>query len=103
MKIKTRQELIDLLQQSHHQLKAFGVRRFGIFGSFVRDQVSDHSDVDILVMFDPNLKTFDNFMGLSLFLEDLLERKIDLVTPDSLSPYLGHKILKEVEYVFFSD
>lgn len=100
MKIKTKQELIDLLKRSHHQLKGFGVRRFGIFGSFVRDKANDRSDVDIFVMFEPNLKTFDNFMGLSLFLEDLLERKIDLVTPESLSPYLGDKILQEVEYVF---
>jgi len=99
MKVKQKQDLVSLLQQYQDHLKGFGVRRCGLFGSFVKDKVNDESDVDILVMFEPELKTFDNFMGLSLFLEDLLGRKVDLITVESLSPYIGEKILKEVEYV----
>ncbi len=101
MKITKKQDLIQLLQEHQDHLETFGVCQFGIFGSFVRDQVNDESDVDILVKFEPSLKTFDNFMGLALFLEDLLGRKVDLVTINSLSPYLGDKILEEVEYVSF--
>ena len=57
------------------------------------------SDVDVLVIFEASQKNFNNFMNLSFFLEDLLERKVDLITIDSLSPYIGENILREVEYV----
>ena len=81
------------------ELKKFGVSRLGLFGSFVHNTAKNESDVDFLVIFESSKKTFDNFMNLSFFLEDLLERKVDLVTIDSLSPYLGENILREVEYV----
>ena len=77
----------------------FGVRKIGIFGSFVRDDATLHSDVDVLVEFDPDRKTFDNFMNLSFFLEDILERRVEVVTTNSLSPHIGPRILASVEYV----
>ena len=77
----------------------FGVRKIGIFGSFVRDDATLHSDVDVLVEFDPDRKTFDNFMNLSFFLEDILERRVEVVTTNSLSPHIGLRILASVEYV----
>jgi hypothetical protein len=84
-------------------LKRFGVERCGVFGSFVRDTgIHDQSDVDILVVFKPGQKTFDNFMHLSFFLEDIFDRAVDLITIESLSPYIGPRILNEVEYVSVS-
>ena len=77
----------------------FGVRKIGIFGSFVRDDATLHSDVDVLVEFDPDRKTFDNFMNLSFFLEDILKRRVEVVTTNSLSPHIGPRILASVEYV----
>jgi uncharacterized protein len=47
----------------------------------------------------PGEKTFDNFINLAFFLEDILGRKVDLITKESLSPYIGPRILQEVEYV----
>ncbi len=64
--------------------------------------MTDQSDVDILVEFEPQQKSFNNFMDLCFFLEDLLGRNVDLVTKESLSPYIGPRILDEVEYVSFS-
>jgi predicted nucleotidyltransferase len=55
-----------------------------------------------LVVFQPGMKTFNNFMDLCFFLEDLFGRSVDLVTPESLSPFFGQRILDEVEYVPFS-
>ena len=75
------------------------MKRLGVFGSFVRGQQRPDSDVDLLVEFDPALKTFDNFMALSLLLEDLLQRRVELVTTESLSPHLRPHILDEVEDV----
>jgi len=54
------------------------------------------------VEFESELKTFVNFMDLCFFLEDLFERKVNVLTPESLSPIFGDKILPEVEYVYFS-
>ena len=57
------------------------------------------SDVDILIEFSPGRHTFDNFMDVSLLLEDVLGRNVDLVTRESLSPYIGPHILREVQRV----
>ena len=81
------------------EIKAFGVKSLGLFGSFVRNTANEKSDIDLLVDFEPQHKTYDNFMGLSFFLENLFGRKIELVTPQSLNKYIGPHILKEVENV----
>ena len=79
-------------------LGRMGVCRYGLFGSFVTSKQNDASDIDLLVEFRPGTKSFDSFMSLAFFLEDILGRKVDLVTKESLSPYIGPKILAEVEY-----
>ncbi len=96
--IDTRQKIFSILHQNQSHFIALGVRKIGLFGSFVRGEQHNDSDIDLLVEFEPNRKTFDSFMELSFFLEDLLRHRIELVTLESLSPYLGPHILKEVEY-----
>lgn len=96
--IKTKQDILTALDKNQSRLKALGVRRIGVFGSFVRGEQHPDSDIDLLVEFDSGKKTFDTFMELSFFLEEVLQRRIELVTIESLSPYLGPYILKEVEY-----
>ena len=66
MKIQTKDDIITLVQQNKDHLKEFGVSRLGLFGSFIKEQFNEESDVDILVSFQPELKTFNNFMGLSI-------------------------------------
>jgi len=101
MSVATKQELIDLIQRHDAEIKTFGVKRLGLFGSFVRNEPKPESDVDLLVEFAPEQKTFNNFMDLGFFLEELFGRKVDLLTPESLSPYIGPFILKETEDVPF--
>ncbi len=98
MPVTRKSELFELLLKHRHQLQQLGVKRCGVFGSFARGQQTDQSDVDILVEFEPGKKSFDNFMHLAFFLEETLGRKVELVTPESLSPYIGPHILREVEY-----
>ncbi|MBI4320433.1 MAG: nucleotidyltransferase family protein [Chloroflexi bacterium] len=98
MAVHSKEEVLSLLQEHQPELRRLGVRRCGLFGSFVRNQARHQSDVDILVEFEPNQKTFDRFMQLAFFLEDLFGRKVDLITTESLSPYIGPHILREVEY-----
>jgi predicted nucleotidyltransferase len=98
MNVATKEDVLATLKEHQKEIEAFGVRRFGFFGSFVREQPTEQSDIDLLVEFEPGQKTFDNYMHLAFFLEDILGRKVDLVTAESLSPYIGPHILKEVEY-----
>jgi len=101
MVVQTKEQLLSLLQEHHHQIHAFGVRRLSLFGSFLHAQQRRESDVDILVEFEPGRKTFDAFMQLAFFLEALFGRQVELVTPESLSPYIGPHILREMKYVSF--
>jgi len=82
------------------QLASFGVNRIGLFGSYVRNEQQPQSDIDILVDFEPEKETFDNLMNLHNYLEELFgNEKIEVVTVNGLSPYIGKYILKEVNYV----
>jgi hypothetical protein len=98
MAVQTKTQILALLREHQPELQRLGVRRCGLFGSFVRNEPHDQSDIDILVEFDPQQKTFDHFMQLATFLETLFGRPVDLITTESLSPYLGPHILSEVEY-----
>ncbi len=80
-------------------MRKFGVKRIGLFGSIVRGDAKEGSDIDILVEFEEGNERFSNLMGLYFYLQDLLGREIDLVTRGSLSPYLAPFILREVEYI----
>ena len=91
MPVQTKAQVLALLQEYHQDLHRFGIKRCGVFGSFARDTaIHDRSDVDILVSFEPDQKTFDNFIQLSFFLEDIFGRAVDLITIESLSPYIGY-------------
>src|SRR5256885_17181388 len=101
-RVQTKRDVLNALTEHSPQLKLLGVRKVGLFGSFVRGEQTAESDVDILVQFEPGKKSFDNFMGLSALLEDVLQRRVEIVTTEALSPYIGPHILREVEYASFS-
>ncbi|RJS88887.1 nucleotidyltransferase [Candidatus Bathyarchaeota archaeon] len=88
-------DVIETLRRHGKEIRErFGVRRIGVFGSYARGDEREGSDVDVLVEFDK--PTFDNFMDLSVYLENLLGKEVDLVTPNSLSPYIRPMVEKEV-------
>ena len=97
--VSSKDDIVKRILEEREQLVFFGVVSIGLFGSFVRGDQNPLSDVDILVEFTPEKHTFDNFMEVSFFLEKLLGRKVEVVTPEGLSPYIGPHILKEVERV----
>ena len=99
--VQTKREILEVITDHSEELTELGVRKVGLFGSFVRGEQTAGSDVDLLVQFEPNKKTFDNFMQLSSLLENLLQRRVELVTTEALSPYIGPHILEEVEYASF--
>lgn len=96
----SKKEYINNILKTHQQdLASMGVKMIGIFGSVARGDDSSASDYDILVEFDSTHHNFKYFNQLCDFLEQYVGNNYDLVTKQGLSPYLGEKILKEVEYV----
>ena len=92
--------ILSVMRKHKPQLASFGVSRIGLFGSYVRDEQHPKSDIDILIDFEPEKETFDNFMNLHNYLEKLfINEKIEVITVNGLSPYIGKYILNEVNYV----
>lgn len=81
------------------RLLAAGVQRLGIFGSLARGESRKDSDVDVLVSFRADARTFDNLFTVGEALEEAFHRRVDLVTENSLSPYIGPHIRAEIRYV----
>ncbi|MFQ5710743.1 MAG: nucleotidyltransferase family protein [Candidatus Geothermarchaeales archaeon] len=79
-------------------LKRYDVVRAAIFGSFTRGEMREGSDIDILVEFKGEKSLLD-LAGLKIELEELLGRKVDVLTYNSLHPLLKHKILSEQEVI----
>ncbi len=91
--------LLKILHEHRQEIRRnFGVKSLRIFGSTVRGENKPESDIDILVEFN-GPATFDEYMDLKIFLEDLLGKKIDLVTEKALKPRLRPNIEKEAIYV----
>jgi len=98
--MKSRDYIISTIQTHKDLLEKMGIQRVGIFGSYVRNSQSLSSDIDILLDFYPEQKTFDNYMAICDYLEKLFKNeKLDIVTKNGLSPHIGPKILEEVLYV----
>jgi predicted nucleotidyltransferase len=98
--MKTIEHIKKILEDKKAILKErFKVTEIGIFGSYVRGEETSTSDLDILVDFEKEGKTFDNYMELKYFLEDLLGIKVDLIMKGALKQELKDIILREVVYV----
>ena len=93
--VSRRSEVVARLVSAQSSIRALGVRRLALFGSFVRDEARGDSDVDVLVEFEPGRKNFDAWLDLGELLELLLGRHVDLVSIDGLSPFIGPHILAE--------
>ncbi len=94
-----KQRLLDSLRDNADRIRACGVQRLELFGSFARDQAGPESDVDFVVEFEPGRKSYQNLLALSTLLEDLLGHRVELLTRESLSPYIGPAILSGAEDV----
>ena len=98
LRMLTADEILKKIKENKEKIKKFGVKRIGLFGSYLRNEQKTESDIDILVEFERGKKTFDNYMDLKFFLEDLFKCKVDLVIADALKPDLKPIILRSVKY-----
>ena len=85
------------LVENKETLRKYGVKRIGLFGSYARGTETAASDIDFLVELER--LTFRDYMGLILFLEDLFEKDVDLLTSTSIKPGIKPYVEREIEYV----
>ena len=97
--VLSRAEVESSLMTAQAEILRLGVRRLALFGSVQRDAARTDSDIDVLVEFRPGEKNYDHFFALGDLLERVLGRRVELVTPESLSPFLRPYILAEARDV----
>lgn len=95
------EEIKEKLRNHKQELKQnYKIKDIGIFGSYIKSQQNENSDLDILVEFEPNAKlSLLDVAGLEIELSELLGVKVDLVEKQTLKPYIGKHILQEVIFV----
>ena len=91
-----REKIFGELESVSEELSGFGVERIGLFGSQLRNEAGEDSDIDFLVVFEEN--SFDSYMGLKLFLEELFGVEVDLVIESDIRPEL-EGVKEDAEYV----
>ncbi len=91
-------DVLKTLSQHHQTIQNLGVHSLALLGSAARNQANAESDLDFLVEFE-GATTFDRYMDLKFFLEDLFDRSVDLVTKHSLKKEFSNNILQEAIYV----
>jgi uncharacterized protein len=87
-----------ILIKNKKLLKEYGVRKIGLFGSFLHQKETENSDIDLLVDADENMSLL-RFSDLQLKLSHIFGHKIDLVSVNGISKYIKPTVMKEVEFV----
>ena len=96
----TKEYILSTIRTHKPEFSKYGVQNIGLFGSYIRGEQSNKSDIDILIDFEPDKENFDNYMAVYDLFEKLFKNeKVEIITKNGLSPYIGPKILNEVIYV----
>ncbi len=90
-------EIIRKIEANKKKIKKYGVKKLGLFGSFLKGKQTTKSDIDVLIEIDKN-KISESYFELLFYFEDLFKRKIDLIIASDLRPELNY-VKKEAEYV----
>jgi len=91
-----REKVLEAIKAHRETIEGFGVKKLGLFGSCARGESCENSDLDFVVEFKQ--KSFDGYMDLKFFLEDLFQCKVDLVLKNVIKPRLKTSIIKETVY-----
>jgi predicted nucleotidyltransferase len=95
--VTNRHQIISLIKANKAEIERYQVKSLALFGSAARDSLREDSDLDILVQF--TRPTWKNYIGLKLYLEDLLGRDVDLVTQKALRPLIQPFVEKDLLHV----
>ncbi|OGC04024.1 hypothetical protein A2276_05345 [candidate division WOR-1 bacterium RIFOXYA12_FULL_43_27] len=93
----TKKDIQIIIKKHEDILAAYGVKSISLFGSYVRGEQRENSDIDLLVDFKD--KSYENFINLIFSLENILGKEVSVVTPEGISPYIKPYVLKEAEKI----
>jgi len=97
--MKNKDEILKTLEKLREEIRRkYKVKAIGVFGSIIRDEQKETSDIDVLVDFEDDADLFD-LVGLSLFLEEKLKQKVDVVSKRALREEIRDTVLKETAYL----
>jgi predicted nucleotidyltransferase len=97
MLTETRDDVISTIKSNRQAIERYSVKSLALFGSAARNRLRKSSDIDVLVQFEK--PTWANYIGLKLYLQDLLGREVDVVTPKALKPAVRSSVEKDLLYV----
>jgi len=90
-----RDEVLAILAEHQDEIRAQGVTSLSLFGSVARDEAGPESDVDILVEIGQRPFSLLDLAGLQIYLEEILDCKVDLITTGAIKEQLRDRILQE--------
>lgn len=93
----TKEDIKKIIRENKNILKKYKVKSVALFGSYVRNEQVEDSDIDLLIEFEED--TYHNFINLIFTLEDLLKKEVTVVSKEDLSPYILPYVLKGVEKI----
>jgi len=97
--VQSKDQVFERVRSHQSALKLFGAARLGLFGSFVRGEQTEESDVDFVVEFQEGKKTFRNFINMVYYLEKLMGREVELLTWEGMTAF----VKREAEYAPITD
>jgi predicted nucleotidyltransferase len=100
--VKSKDDIKRIIAENRVPIINYGAKSIGLFGSFQNGTQTAESDIDLIIEFDSDKKNFDNFINLAYYLEELFNRRVELITPESISKYIKPHIEKSIEYVSLS-
>ncbi|MHA1310278.1 MAG: nucleotidyltransferase family protein [Candidatus Helarchaeota archaeon] len=92
-----KEEILRRIRENKEKIKSFWVKKIGIFGSVARNEITEKSDIDVVVEFEKGKATFKNVCGLIDFLENLFGREVDILTPDGIEAIRLEHVKKEIK------
>lgn len=85
------------VRECMEEIRKYGVKRIGLFGSCITGRQKATSDIDFVVEFEEGKATFDNYLGLSSFLEELFGRRVDLITLEGIKSIRVEDVKRSIE------
>lgn len=100
--VHTKDDLRIKLLNNRSQIESYGVLQLGVMGLKNNEEIPESHEINLLVHFQPDRKTFDNFMDLTFLLEEITGRNVKVITTESLTEISNHRVLNEVDYIISS-
>ena len=101
--VQNKQQAFERIAAHQSALRQFGAARLGLFGSFVRDEQTEESDIDFVVEFQDGKKTFRNFINMVYYLEKVMGREVELLTWEGMASFVKREAEKQIEYAPLPD